>query len=80
MKTEKATILNDALIFWMTQCVDIVDATEYSKEYEGMHELKKKFSEISFETMYNDFMQELVENIAEYQNIEYTRSAFREIA
>lgn len=71
MKTKKAKILNDALVFWMTQCVDILDATEYSKEYEGIEELKKKYSEMSFETMYNDFMQELVDNIVEYQNIEY---------
>lgn len=72
MKTEKAKKLDKQLEKWANLSLEIINATKYNKsEFEGVDLIKSAFYEVDFDKMYLEFIDEINENIAEYQNIDY---------
>lgn len=71
MEYKKAKLLNSQLLFWMNTCVDILETTGPGREYPSIEELKAQFADDDFNQMYDNFIEELKDNIREYRNIEY---------
>lgn len=83
MEYQNAKLLNNYLEYWMTKCVEILEASERGGTY-PIAQLKIQFGETNFARMYDDFIEELISNIQEYRNIEYMdnyiEGAFRVVA
>lgn len=72
MKNEKAKILNSKIDKWIGVCFEILNATKYNKSgFVNFDLIVDEFDETDFEKLYSDLLDEINENIEEYQNIDY---------